>query len=100
MREALDDSELYLNDDEDTVYIKRQNREPAPKVRIQSVLLKLQLKITYISGSRPQMGKIYLWTDKRSNLHDKLGTGHIKEDITTATFPKLLLKQLKCGKSH
>lgn len=32
MREALDDSELYLNDDEDTVYIKRQNREPAPKV--------------------------------------------------------------------
>lgn len=47
MREALDDSELYLNDDEDTVYIKRQNREPAPKVRIQSVLLKLQLKITF-----------------------------------------------------
>jgi hypothetical protein len=34
MREALDDSELYLNDDEDTVYIKRQNREPAPKVRM------------------------------------------------------------------
>lgn len=34
MREALDDSELYLNDDEDTVYIKRRNREPAPKVRL------------------------------------------------------------------
>lgn len=35
MREALDDSELYLNDDEDAVYIKRRNREPAPKVRLE-----------------------------------------------------------------
>lgn len=33
MREALDDSELYLNDDEDPVYInKRRHREPAEKV--------------------------------------------------------------------
>jgi hypothetical protein len=38
MREALDDSELYLNDDEDTVYIKRQNREPAPKVNLKNVI--------------------------------------------------------------
>lgn len=38
MREALDDSELYLNDDEDTVYIKRRNREPAPKVRANHVV--------------------------------------------------------------
>lgn len=37
MREALDDSELYLNDDEDAVYInKRRHREPVPKVRILS----------------------------------------------------------------
>lgn len=36
MREALDDSELYLNDDEDAVYIARRNREPAPKVSKQT----------------------------------------------------------------
>ncbi|CRL04063.1 CLUMA_CG017176, isoform A [Clunio marinus] len=32
MREALDDSELYLNDDEDVIYHKRRNHDPAPKV--------------------------------------------------------------------
>ncbi|KAG5682732.1 hypothetical protein PVAND_012065 [Polypedilum vanderplanki] len=32
MRDALDDSELYLNDDEDGVCFKRRNQEPAPKV--------------------------------------------------------------------
>lgn len=32
MRDALDDSELYLNDDEDGVCFKRRNLEPAPKV--------------------------------------------------------------------
>ena len=43
MREALDDSELYLNDDEDTVYIKRRNREPAPKVKLSTLSLSLCL---------------------------------------------------------
>jgi hypothetical protein len=32
MRDALDDSELYLNDDEDGVCFKRRNQEPADKV--------------------------------------------------------------------
>ena len=42
MRDALDDSELYLNDDEDGVCFKRRNLEPAPKVII---LLIKKLKI-------------------------------------------------------
>lgn len=46
MREALDDSELYLNDDEDAVYIARRNREPAPKVRIRELC-----KLTLITNS-------------------------------------------------
>jgi hypothetical protein len=34
MREALDDSELYLNDEEDAIYInKNRHREPATKVK-------------------------------------------------------------------
>ncbi len=32
MRDALDDSELFLNDNEDEISFKRRNREPAPKV--------------------------------------------------------------------
>jgi hypothetical protein len=32
MRDALDDSELYLNDDEDGVCFRRRNQDPAPKV--------------------------------------------------------------------
>lgn len=32
MRDALDDSELYLNDDEDGLCFRRRNQEPAPKV--------------------------------------------------------------------
>lgn len=39
MRDALDDSELYLNDDEDGVCFKRRNQEPAPKVRKTLILI-------------------------------------------------------------
>lgn len=52
MRDALDDSELYLNDDEDGVCFKRRNLEPAPKVLyyinflfIKSVLIIIFLQI-------------------------------------------------------
>jgi hypothetical protein len=39
MRDALDDSELYLNDEEDDVYInKRRNREPYSKVSFYDII--------------------------------------------------------------
>lgn len=94
MREALDDSELYLNDDEDTVYIKRRNREPAPKVIKFKAISESLLLTELVSGPRSQVGKVHVWADQGSALHDELGSRCVKEDITATTFPEFLFKQL------
>lgn len=88
MRDALDDSELYLNDDEDGVCFKRRNLEPAPKVfyYINFFFYKISVDNNIFTDSRSKMGKIRLWSNKRSNLLDTLGSSDIKKDHTSASL--------------
>jgi hypothetical protein len=94
MRDALDDSELYLNDDEDGVVFKRRNQDPAPKVIINLKNILNQIKNIFYLDSRSKMGEIRLRSNKRSDLHDALGSHDIKEDHIAAAFFELLLQQL------
>lgn len=96
MRDALDDSELYLNDDEDGVIFKRRNMEPAPKVGLLiNFIVKLNNKFNYSTDPRSKVGEICLWTNKRSTSLNTFGTSNIEEDNSTTTFTQLLFAHLR-----
>ena len=90
MRDALDDSELYLNDDEDGVCFKRRNLEPAPKVII--LLIKKLKLMPNFTDSRSKMGKIRLRSNKGPSLLDTFGSSDIKKDHASASLAQLLFK--------
>lgn len=80
MREALDDSELYLNDDEDAVYInKRRHREPAEKVSNSSVPVAQVLTIAPLQVLDPK------W--------EKYACGQTKDQIYMTNLARATLKK-------